>query len=84
MSRINIAEAKAHLSEILDRVENGESVVLCRRNRPVAELRALPKRAGEPRPLGLAAHEYGPWTLGESFFEPLDDDLLDAFEGAVP
>ena len=44
MIRVNVAEAKAHLSRYLESVERGETVVLCRRNVPVAEIRALPKR----------------------------------------
>lgn len=35
---ISVAEAKAHLSEILDRVESGEEVVITRRGKPVARL----------------------------------------------
>ena len=42
MYRVNIAEAKAKLSDLLERVERGESVLLCRRNLPVAELRPWP------------------------------------------
>ena len=46
---VNIHEAKARLSELIHRVERGETVHLSRRNVPVAELRPLPRapRAGE-------------------------------------
>ena len=77
MIRVNVAEAKAHLSRYLERVERGETVVLCRRNVPVAEIRALPRPAREPRPVGI---DRG-MTLPTAFFEPLPDDLLAAFEG---
>ena len=50
---INIHEAKAKLSEYLDKVAAGEHVVICKRNRPVAELRAVEEKRSEPRPLGL-------------------------------
>ena len=36
---IGLAEAKSKLSEILDRVEAGETVVISRNGAPVAELR---------------------------------------------
>ena len=39
MRRINLADAKAHLSQYIDSVERGETIVLCRRNVPVAEIR---------------------------------------------
>ena len=78
MIKVNLAEAKSHLSRYLDRVERGEVVILCRRNVPVAELRPLPKPLTEPRPVGTDPGLVVP----DSFFEPLPDDLLDAFEGA--
>ena len=46
MMRVNIADAKTHLSRYLRRVKQGEVVVLCRRNVPVAEIRPLPKPLG--------------------------------------
>jgi len=41
MIKVNIQEAKTHLSRYLDQVENGDVVVVCRHNKPVAELRAV-------------------------------------------
>ncbi|MGC2407361.1 MAG: type II toxin-antitoxin system prevent-host-death family antitoxin [Candidatus Cybelea sp.] len=38
---IGLAEAKARLSEIIDRVEAGETIVIARNAEPVAELRPL-------------------------------------------
>lgn len=38
MTTCTVAEAKAHLSELLARVENGEALVITRRGRPVAQL----------------------------------------------
>lgn len=78
MIRVNIAEAKAHLSELLDRVRQGEEIVICRRNQPVAELKATPVARLEPHPLGLAP---GSVRLLSSFFAPLPDDLEAMFQG---
>ena len=77
MNQINIAEAKARLSYYLDRVSKGETVLICRRNVPIAELRAIPVPLRQPRPVGI---DRG-MTIPDSFFDPLPDDLLDAFEG---
>ena len=41
MESINLADAKSHLSEIIDRVEAGESIEITRRGKPAAELRPL-------------------------------------------
>lgn len=38
MTDIGAYEAKTHLSELLDRVENGERITITRYGRPVAEL----------------------------------------------
>ena len=40
MGTVSLAEAKAKLSEIVDRVETGEQVVITRRGRPVAQITA--------------------------------------------
>jgi len=77
MIRVNIAEAKTHLSQYLEAVEKGETVVLCRRNVPIAEIRPIPRSPEAPRPVGI---DRG-MTVPASFFEPLPDDLLDAFDG---
>jgi prevent-host-death family protein len=38
---INLADAKAHLSELVDRVEAGDSIEITRRGKPVARLTAV-------------------------------------------
>ena len=77
MIRVNVAEARARLSAYLDSVEAGEVVVVCRRNVPIAENRAVAKQPQQPRPVGI---DRGMVDPGE-FFRALPDDLLDAFEG---
>ena len=77
MIKVNVAEAKARFSAYLETVEAGETVVVCRRNVPIAEIRALPRRSQQPRPLGIDRGMVVP----ARFFEPLPAALLDAFEG---
>ena len=76
MIRLNIGEAKTHLSKYLQLVQQGETVIVCRRNVAIAEIRALPKPLEEPRPVGI---DRG-MTVPPSFFEPLPDEIIDAFE----
>ncbi|MCW1429020.1 type II toxin-antitoxin system Phd/YefM family antitoxin [Novosphingobium sp. JCM 18896] len=47
MESISLAEAKAHLSELIDRAEAGESIEITRRGKPVARLTgaATPRKA---------------------------------------
>jgi prevent-host-death family protein len=81
MKVINVHEAKAKLSEFLDAVERGEHVIICKRNQPVAELRAIAKKRTEPRPIGLAK---GTMTILPSFYDPMtDEELADFYDGPV-
>ena len=70
MKMVNIAEAKARLSDLLDDVERGETVVIARRNEPVAELRAVQKRRKKLRPWGLYK---GQFTVPDNFNDPLPE-----------
>jgi len=78
MIRLNIHEAKTHLSSYLKALSEGEVIVLCKRNVPIAEIRGLPGRPAEPRPVGLARKDF---EVPATFFEPLPDELVEAFEG---
>jgi len=75
---VNIQDAKTHLSQYLDQVQKGEVVVVCRHNKPVAEIRSLRPELGQGIPeFGI----YDGFGVSAEFFEPLPDDLLGAFEG---
>jgi antitoxin (DNA-binding transcriptional repressor) of toxin-antitoxin stability system len=52
MKRLNMHEAKTHLSRELAALEPGEVIIICRNNEPVAELRALPRPLRRRRPWG--------------------------------
>lgn len=77
MIKVNIAEAKAGFSRIVNAALQGERVILCRRNVEIAEIRPLPQRPRKLRPVGI---DEG-MEIPDSFFEPLPEDLLRAFEG---
>jgi len=38
MKTMNVAEAKTHFSSVIDLVESGETVLICKRNLPVAKI----------------------------------------------
>ncbi|TVR65688.1 MAG: type II toxin-antitoxin system Phd/YefM family antitoxin [Candidatus Competibacteraceae bacterium] len=78
---LNIHEAKTHLSRYLDALRQGETILLCKRNRPIAEIRPLPAPSTEPRPIGLGKGEF---TVPPRFFEPLPEDLVARFMGLEP
>ena len=78
MIQLNIHEAKTHLSKYLERVLAGETIILCRRNRPIAEIRPLPPARRDERPVGLARGEF---EVSDEFFDDLPPDVLESFEG---
>ena len=78
MIKLNIHEAKTHLSKYLTKLKAGERILLCKRNQPVAQITALPEFLVRPRRIGLAK---GVFTVPRSFFEPLPEELFDAFQG---
>ena len=78
---VNIARAKANLSQYLDALARGERVIIAKWNRPVAELRPISAPRTVPRPMGGAK---GAIRVPPAFFEPLPDDLVAAFEGRGP
>ena len=80
MNKLNIHEAKTHLSAILAKLRPGDRVLICRRNTPIAEIRALPAATHKRRPVGLEA---GRLTVPQSFFEPLPDDVIESFGAAA-
>ena len=78
MIRLNVHEAKTHLSRYLAELSECDTILLCKRNVPVAEIRPLEPTRTKRRPIGLAK---GLFDIPPEFFEPLPDDLVDAFEG---
>ncbi|HLA24289.1 MAG TPA: type II toxin-antitoxin system Phd/YefM family antitoxin [bacterium] len=48
--RVNIYEAKTHLSRLIERVEQGEEVIIARAGRPVARLVPVRRRPGPRKP----------------------------------
>ena len=77
MKKVNVADAKARLSANLDRAQRGEKTIICRRTLPIAEINPIRERTTVQRPIGI---DRG-MAIPDSFFDPLPDDLIEAFEG---
>jgi len=77
MDKINIHDAKTRLSQLVERAEAGEEIVIARAGRPVARLGPLTPR-GEPRRLGLLD---GRFRIPDDFNAPLPEELLEVFFG---
>ena len=47
---VNIADAKAHLSDLVDKAAQGQEILIARDHKPVARLVPLPRAAGPRQP----------------------------------
>jgi antitoxin (DNA-binding transcriptional repressor) of toxin-antitoxin stability system len=78
VNRVNIHDAKTNLSRYLAELTPGETLLLCNRNEPVAEIRLLRGKGTRKPRIGVAKGEF---VVPDSFFEPLPDEMLNAFSG---
>jgi prevent-host-death family protein len=74
MFMVNIADAKAKLSEYVEAAARGERVLICNRNKPVAELRAVEQAPAQPR--DLSPMYPGQTFMTDAFFEPMSGTEL--------
>jgi antitoxin (DNA-binding transcriptional repressor) of toxin-antitoxin stability system len=58
MNKLNLHEVKARFSECIEMVESGESIVVCKRNIPVAEIRPIVTKTRRKPVLGSAARGF--------------------------
>lgn len=80
MIMVNIAELKAKLSGFVEAVTRGEQVIICKHNRPVAELRAI--EASRTAPRDLSPMFPGEIFMTDAFFEPMTAAELGDWYGA--
>ena len=75
----NVAEAKAHLSELIERAAEGEEIIVARAGKPRAKIVSLREPAAKRR---VPGRRVGGFRLRKNFDAPLPDDLLALFEGS--
>lgn len=75
---LNVAEAKARLSELVQRAARGEEIIIARNGQPQARLVALPPKA--KRIPGAGA---GKWVVADDFDDPLPPATLAGFEEPI-
>jgi len=76
MTTFSVHEAKTQLSRLIEKVLAGEEVVISRNREPVVRLEPVAgKRVRGPGRLKGLVH------LDDSFFDPLPEDELKAWDG---
>jgi antitoxin (DNA-binding transcriptional repressor) of toxin-antitoxin stability system len=83
MIQISIDEMKRDLPVYLHRVEAGETLVIVKAGKPVAEFKPFTSNSVDSpsqklRPFGLCAGEF---IVPDDFNEPLPESILAEFEG---
>ena len=73
---VNVPEARVHLSELIDRVHNGEKVVIAKSNVPIADL--IPHQSGGKRKLGFLKGEL---DAPDQVLLDADEEIEDMFYG---
>jgi prevent-host-death family protein len=75
MTKVNVHEAKTHLSRLLLRVAGGEEIVIARAGRPVAKLVSI-----EPKAQRVIGQDDGLFEVPDDFDAPLPDEVLALFQ----
>ena len=78
MIRVSIEEIENDLAAYLQRVEEGETLIITRFDKAVAEIKPMTRQSRPPRPFGLCAGEF---SVPDDFNESLPEDILAGFEG---
>lgn len=76
MTEVNIHEAKTHLSRLLEKVQQGEEVVIAKAGKPIAKLVKIEAESKRVLGSGIGTIEFTPgWDA------PLTDEELKDFIG---
>jgi prevent-host-death family protein len=77
MLKVNIHDAKTHLSKLAEQAGAGEEIIIAKAGRPIARLVPLAQGPAVRRK-GLLK---GKIKISDDFDKPLPDDVVDLFEG---
>ena len=75
--QVSVADAKNKLPELIRAVEGGESVTICRRGVPVADLVRTKEPTRKQRKLGTLRGKIK--ILDPNWWKPMTDEEVDAF-----
>ncbi len=79
MEAVNIAEAKAKLSQLVDLAERGEEVILARHGRPVAKIVRLGEHVTERYPNRGLGIDRGRFEVPDDFDDPMPLEFMRYF-----
>lgn len=78
MLNVTVEEIQRNPLKYLYQVEAGETLIIVKANKTIAELRPITTPSKQLRPFGLCTGEF---TVPDDFDAPLPEDIVSAFEG---
>jgi prevent-host-death family protein len=75
--KVNVADAKNKLTELLKEVEKGKTVTICRRGKPIADL-VRAEKSDKKRPEFDTLRGQG-IVIDPDWWKPMSDEEADAF-----
>jgi prevent-host-death family protein len=81
--RVNVAEAKAHLSELMERAADGETIILSRGGKPRARLMPLEEKTKKKRVPGKGKGRFKLVERTPAETRKFEQELADLFEGSL-
>ena len=78
MTQVSIDEIKRNLPAFLHRVEAGETLVIVKSGKPLAELKPVTYTSRKARPFGLCTGEF---IVPDDFDDALPESIVVEFEG---
>jgi prevent-host-death family protein len=78
LEKVNMHEAKTHLSKLVERVEGGEEIVISRAGKPAAKLVPVREKLG-PRKLG--GWEGKVWMASDEEMRKAEKEIAEEFYG---
>ena len=77
VNEITVDEIERDFSKLLKRVESGETLIIVKTGKPIAEIKPLSQNKSRLRPYGLCEGEF---TVPDDFDAPLPEDIIKEFE----
>ena len=79
MATVSVYNARAEFSRLIERALAGEDIVITRRGKPAVRLVPIEHSRQRRKPGALK----GLFEVTDEFFEPLPDDILEAFHSSA-
>ena len=77
MITLELNEIPDKISELIQLIQEGNSLILTQADQPIAEIKPITAKTKKRRPIGLCEGEF---TVPDDFNDPLPDDIIELFE----